>query len=227
MFRHIEIQNLNDYFRQLNERETPGVYFYRINGYSDAIGRFIRQYYETARRNGVIIEGRLQNPDEKNLSYYNEMMGMYFEMDTGFIASGLKKWLPRMNDHQRENVALSLYDALFLLQKSGKTEYMLKNAYIKYSKREQRYHSHQLPLGDLSDDESDLVEKRSFVLEDYCGLFLQDLSNLLSNREFYVIIQYIFHQKSINDISKELCISRQATNKIKKKAFEKLRSELD
>lgn len=131
MFRHIEIQNLNDYFRQLNERETPGVYFYRINGYSDEIGRFIRQYYETARRNGVIIEGRLQNPDEKNLSYYNEMMGMYFEMDTGFIASGLKKWLPRMNDHQRENVALSLYDALFLLQKSGKTEYMLKNAYIK------------------------------------------------------------------------------------------------
>ena len=104
---------------------------------------------------------------------------------------------------------------------------IMKNVYIKYSKREQRYHSHQLPLGDLSDDESDLVEKRSFVLEDYCGLFLQDLSNLLSNREFYVIIQYIFHQKSINDISKELCISRQATNKIKKKAFEKLRSELD
>lgn len=103
----------------------------------------------------------------------------------------------------------------------------MKNAYIKYSKREQRYHSHQLPLGDLSDDERDLVEKRSFVLEDYCGLFLQDLSNLLSNREFYVIIQYIFHQKSINDISKELCISRQATSKIKKKAFEKLRSELD
>ena len=40
----------------------------------------------------------------------------------------------------------------------------MKNAYIKYSKREQRYHSHQLPLGDLSDDERDLVEKRSFIL---------------------------------------------------------------
>lgn len=131
MFRHLEIQNLDDYFRPLNERENPGVYFYRMNGYSDDAARFIRAYFEEARKNGVIIEGRLQNPDEKNLAYYHEVMGMYFEMDTGFLTASLKKWLPRMNDHQREHVALSLYDALFLLQKAGKTEYMLKNAYIK------------------------------------------------------------------------------------------------
>lgn len=131
MFRHIKIQNLNDYFRKLSERAEAGVYFYRISGYSGEIAGFIRAYYEEARKNGVIIEGRLQNPDEKNLSYYHEIMGMYFEMDTGFLSASLKKWLPRMNDHQRENVALSLYDALFLLQKAGKTEYMLKNAYIK------------------------------------------------------------------------------------------------
>ncbi len=131
MFRHLKIHNLNDYFKQLNERETAGVFFYRINGYSDEIAGFIRAYYGEARKNGVIIEGRLPNPDEKNLSYYHEIMGMYFEMDTVFLSASLKKWLPRMNDSQRENVALSLYDALFLLQKAGKTEYMLKNAYIK------------------------------------------------------------------------------------------------
>lgn len=131
MFRHLNIQNVNDYFRPLNERENPGVYFYRVNGYNEEAARFIRAYYEEAVKNGVIIEGRLPNPDEKNLSYYHEVMGMYFEMDTGFLSASLKKWLPRMNDHQREHVALSLYDALFLLQKAGKTEYMLKNAYIK------------------------------------------------------------------------------------------------
>lgn len=131
MFKHIQIQGLNDFFKNLNERESKGVYFYRINGYSMDIAAFIRSYYESARRQGVIIEGKLPNPDEKNLAYYNEMMGMDFELSTGFIGAGLKKWLPRMNDHQRESVALSLYDSLFLMQKEGKTGHMLKNAYIK------------------------------------------------------------------------------------------------
>lgn len=131
MFQHMKIKNLNDFFKKQDEREGTGVYFYRINGYSKEIDGFIRAYYEAARKNGVVIEGKLQNPDEKNLAYYNEIMGMGFELSTGFIAASLKKWLPRMNDGQRENVALCLYDALFLLQKAGKTEYMLKNAYIK------------------------------------------------------------------------------------------------
>ncbi|MDE7312549.1 MAG: YceG family protein [Eubacterium sp.] len=131
MFQHIKIQNLNDFFKNLNERESTGVYFYRINGYSKEIDGFICAYYEAARKNGVVIEGKLQNPDEKNLAYYNEIMGMDFQLRTGFISASLKKWLPRMNDGQRENVALCLYDALFLLQKEGKTEHMLKNAYIK------------------------------------------------------------------------------------------------
>ncbi len=131
MFQHKKIQNLNDFFKNQRERESAGVYFYRINGYSEEIGGFIRAYYEAARKNGVVIEGKLQNPDEKNLSYYYEVMGIDFMLSTGFIGSSLKKWLPRMNDRQRENVALSLYDALFLLQKEGKNEHMLKNAYTK------------------------------------------------------------------------------------------------
>lgn len=131
MFGHMKIQNLDDFFKNLNERERAGVYFYRINGYTKEIAQFIRGYYEAARKCGVIIEGKLRNPDEKNLAYYHEVMGQAFQLSTGFIGASLKKWLPRMNDHQRENVALSLYDALFLLQKEGKTEHMLKNAYIK------------------------------------------------------------------------------------------------
>lgn len=131
MFQHIKLQSLNDFFKSLNERQSAGVYFYRINGYSKEIAAWIRSYYEAARRRGVIIEGKLPNPDEKNLAYYHEIMGTGFQLSTGFIGAGLKKWLPRMNDHQRENVALSLYDSLFLLQKEGKTEHMLKNAYIK------------------------------------------------------------------------------------------------
>lgn len=132
MLEHKQIQGLDDYFRELNSRREKGVYFYRINGYTEEIGDFIKKYYEVARRNGVIIEGKIQNPTEKNLAYYDEIMGMNFQMNLGFMIASLKKWLPRMNDFQRQNVAEAIYDNLDSMRKNGKTENMLKNAYIKF-----------------------------------------------------------------------------------------------
>lgn len=132
MFAHKKIQKLDDFFTELNSRQEKGVYFYRINGYSEEIGRFIRKFYEAARLSGIIIEGKLPNPDEKNLEYYEEIMGTAFQMNPAFIAQSLKKWLPGMNERQRQNVADSVYDTLDMLRKNGKNEDMLKNAYIKF-----------------------------------------------------------------------------------------------
>ncbi len=132
MFKHQKIHQLDDYFVELSNRENKGVYFYRINAYTQEIGDFIKRYYEAARLAGVIIEGKIPNPDEKNLSYYSEIMGMNFYMNMEFISVSLKKWLPRMNDYQRNNVAVSIYNTLGDLQKAGKNENMLKNAYIKF-----------------------------------------------------------------------------------------------
>ena len=64
MLEHKKIQNLSDYFVELNSRREKGVYFYRINGYSEEVGEFIKKYYDTARRTGVVIEGKIPNPDE-------------------------------------------------------------------------------------------------------------------------------------------------------------------
>ncbi|MDK2808686.1 MAG: hypothetical protein PWP24_1423, partial [Clostridiales bacterium] len=132
MFEHKKIRNLNDYFVDLNSRQSKEVYFYRINGFSEKIGDFIKKYYEVARGTGVVIEGKIPNPDEKNLAYYSEIMGMNFQMNLDFITISLKKWLPRMNDFQRGNVASSIYSVLDSMKKSGKTENILKNAYIKF-----------------------------------------------------------------------------------------------
>ena len=132
MLDHVKIQTLNDFFTSLGERKEKGVFFYRINGYNEEIDSFIHKYYEASRKNGVVIEGRIPNPDDKNLSYYSEMMGMDFEMSLGFISSSLKKWLPRMNDYQRENVSSAIYECLNSLKAAGKNDNMLKNAYIKF-----------------------------------------------------------------------------------------------
>ncbi len=132
MFTHNKIKNLNDFFVERDSRPDKGVYFYRINGYTEEIGQFIQKYYEASRLSGVVIEGRIPNPDEKNLAYYEEIMGLDFRMSPDFIAQSLRKWLPRMNDYQRGTVARSLFDTLSALRKTGKNDNMLKNAYIKF-----------------------------------------------------------------------------------------------
>lgn len=132
MFEHKTLQNLNEYFIERGNRREQGVYFYRINGYNDTVKAFIERYYEAARLSGVIIEGKIANPDEKNLAYYEEMMGMEFQMSMGFFTSYLKRWLPRMNEYQRNNLAGALYDTLDAMRREGKNENMLKNAYIKF-----------------------------------------------------------------------------------------------
>ena len=43
MLEHKKIQNLSDYFVELNSRREKGVYFYRINGYSEEVGEFIKE----------------------------------------------------------------------------------------------------------------------------------------------------------------------------------------
>jgi hypothetical protein len=132
MFEHKILQKLNEYFLELNQRSGKSVFFYRINGYSEEIKVFLQKYYDSARRTGVVLEEKIPNPDENNLSYYYEIMGEAFQLSMGFLTSSLKKWLPRMNDYQRNSVAAAIYDTLNLMQKNGKNDNMLKNAYIKF-----------------------------------------------------------------------------------------------
>ena len=132
LFKHIKIQSLDDFFIPLSGRSEKGIYFYRFNKTSDIIDEFIYKYYNAARKSGVVIDGKIGNPTESNLSYYQEIMGMDFQMSMGFISDSLKKWLPRMRAIQRENIAGAIYDVLDGLRRSGKNENMLKNAYIKF-----------------------------------------------------------------------------------------------
>jgi hypothetical protein len=124
--------NLDDFFVEMSKRREKKVYFYRINQLSEEICRFIYKYYETARQSGVIIEGRIANPTEANLAYYSEIMGMDFRLNAGFISDSLKRWLPRLGIRQREHIACAVYDCLDDLRRTGKTENMQKNAYIKF-----------------------------------------------------------------------------------------------
>lgn len=132
MFQQSALQKLDSYFAPLGERPGRCVYFYRFAGTSPEVTAFVRRYYEAARRSGVIIDGRIPNPDTNQLAYLSEMMGMDFRLDKAFLNQRLAKWLPRMSAAQREAVAAAIFATLEDMLRQGKNENMLRNTYIKY-----------------------------------------------------------------------------------------------
>lgn len=132
MFYPKKIKGLNEYFMPLSERTNQSVFFYRIAQCSDEVIAFLKKYYDSARKNGVIVDGRIPNPDVNNLSYFKEMLGDDFLLDKEFISHKLKRWLPRMSVEQRENVVSAMYSNLCDMRANGKNDNMIKNAYIKF-----------------------------------------------------------------------------------------------
>ena len=132
MFERKKLQNLNDIFIERGKRVADCVYFCRVNQYSNGVQEFLETYFEESRKNGVILKSPIANPDGNNLAYYEEMMGLAYIHDWRFIADCLKKWLPRMNQYQRETVAMAIYDTLEEMREEGKNANILKNVYIKF-----------------------------------------------------------------------------------------------
>lgn len=132
MFTHVIANSFDDFFSALSKRDGKHVYFYRVNDYAETVKNLITKFYDLAKQNGVVIEGGIQAPDQKKLTYYKEMMGDEFKPSIAFMDAGLKKWLPRMNDVQRHDIAMSLLATFQDMLKAGKNESIIKNTYIKF-----------------------------------------------------------------------------------------------
>lgn len=132
MYKKLKIHQLQDYFLPLSKREKQGIYFYRIYNSSEELLAFIQEYLSQAKRQGVILQGKIANPEERQLSYYHEIMGANFEASEKFVDQSLKKWLPRLSQSQRQSVVSSIMETLLLMQHNGKSLDIQKNAYIKF-----------------------------------------------------------------------------------------------
>ena len=132
MFEHRAPQAMENIFLDMTKRKSKEVYFCRLDRYNEKLKEFLITYYECARKFGVVIEGRITNPTEQNLAFYNEMMGRSFQMNLPFLQNSLKKWLPRLGDDQRKNIAEAMSAVLTEMQQEGKNENILQNTYIKF-----------------------------------------------------------------------------------------------
>lgn len=132
MFEYTKLIEADDYFKPYSGRSGKGVYFCRLTFYNATIRGFLVRYLEEVKQCGVYIQDRIPNPDEKQLAFFEEIIGQSFEMDRDFLNNKLKKWLPRLNEFQKNSIAVSLLSILNDMRRNGKNDNMLKNAYIKF-----------------------------------------------------------------------------------------------
>ena len=132
MFTHTIASGFEDFFSGLSARGGKNVYFYRISGYSTVIDALVRRFYSLSLKNGSAIEGSIPSPDQKNLSYYREVMGDDFKPTLSFMDSSLKKWLPRLGEVQRHDMARALLETFQDMIRAGKNESIIRNTYIKF-----------------------------------------------------------------------------------------------
>lgn len=132
MFTCVKIQKIEDYFIPYSNRICKGVYFGRLTAYSPELKQFLIRYLEDAKRCGVYVKGKIPNPDGRQLSYFEEMIGLDFQLDHRFFDKVFQKWLPRLDAVQRESTYRSMLQVLNEMKQEGKNEGILKNAYIKF-----------------------------------------------------------------------------------------------
>ena len=132
MFQLGTLSKFNDFLTPLSQRRAPCVYFVRVEGFTEDLPDGVKGFYQEARQNGVIVDGRIPNPTPENLAYFQEMLGSGFQRNRPFMDDQLRRWLPRLSPAQRGNIVASIDAMLESLARQGKNENMLHNAYVKY-----------------------------------------------------------------------------------------------
>ena len=131
MFDRTDAGSLDALLAPMSRRAPAGVFFARVCGWGEDVKRGVWAFHEAARRQGVVMEGQIANPDERQLSYLKDVLGDGFEPDEAFLVSALSKWTPRMSPENRAEFARSLCAQFDELRARGKPQSVLRNVYFK------------------------------------------------------------------------------------------------
>lgn len=132
MYKKLTLNALEDYFIPYSSRMEQGIYFYRINKWNPEVEKFFEKIAVEIGKSVNYIREKIPNPNENQLSYFDEMIGRDFSMEEAFFQQAIKKWLPRLNGMVQHNIAVLLYQILLEYQEKGKNQNILFNIYIKY-----------------------------------------------------------------------------------------------
>lgn len=132
MFKPAETSILSNLLKPLSERADKNTYFIRAHHYGNDLEQFLNQLISCKNQYGLLISEKFNNPDEKQLEYYETVIGHNFENNPQFILQIIQKWLPQLNTCQHNLIAESTIDILNLCMQEGKSINMLKNMFVKF-----------------------------------------------------------------------------------------------
>lgn len=124
-------ESFDELFADLSERRSKSAYFYRVSGYNDKIKNIIEQYYKAACVKGAVVTGKLPTPDEKQVSYFIEMLGREFQVDKAFFGKSLGRWLPQLKNDSCIMLTDAMYETMCSFKALGKNDAMMKNLYVR------------------------------------------------------------------------------------------------
>ncbi|MBR5344975.1 MAG: hypothetical protein IK127_04045 [Clostridia bacterium] len=131
MFARGRADHPSAFLTPLGSRPERYVYFLRVASWSRDLDAVLWKCHEAARHCGVILENGVPNPENSNLTYYREILGDHYALDTAGASADLAKWMPELPPQQREALAAGISSLLQDEKRQGKTEGALKNLYIK------------------------------------------------------------------------------------------------
>ena len=132
MARRETLTRLSFLTSEKQDRPNNAVYFVRITAFTPQIDDALKKCVEKAQHGGMLIDGKLASPDVNQISYYQKIIGDNFELNAQFISTVLLKWLPKLSLESRRCLTDAIYNMLIGLQKNGKNNNILKNAFTKY-----------------------------------------------------------------------------------------------
>jgi YceG-like Ter operon protein len=132
LIERVKINRLNDYFLKLSQRNPQGVFFCRIDQYSDELKEFLKEFIGSIKNDGIWIDQKMKNPDENQLMYYENIIGSQFNMDGEFIKRCIKLMFGNLSENQIEGLSQAVFHELTQLLQAGKNINIIKNAFVKF-----------------------------------------------------------------------------------------------
>lgn len=129
----VKVKELEDLFEE-RVGDSRGMML-AFQGYESSLETFFLKMSEKAMQRGVCIQDKLANPTAEQIAYFQEQLGECtepFEVSYAYVRHQCKKWLTFLSDTQAHVLSCAIHETLKRLQRMGKNESVLKNAYMKF-----------------------------------------------------------------------------------------------
>lgn len=132
MYNIVNTALLDNILLDYSKRVNKGAYLIRTFSYGKYIDLFLKKVVSNRNKYNIIFIDKLNNPDEKQLDYYESVLGLEYSHTKEFYKKAFDKWLVHLSSSQKNILIESLEETFNMLLKSGETESILEDIFVKF-----------------------------------------------------------------------------------------------